>query len=106
METTVALVVLPTQEIVAVEGLQKPSEPMHSGYTDEECEILSSYNREWGKYHKKLKAAAAIKCDQTIAKRILDEQYPDRKISPYVNMHYDVKGISMDELFKKADPIG
>jgi hypothetical protein len=96
---TVALLVHPNGEIFAVDNLVKPSEPMHSGYIDEEIELMNSYRRRVIAYREK--TTAAVRCDQTIAQEILAKQFPDRTISQLIVKHYDVKNILLIELLGK-----
>ena len=96
---TIALIIYPNQEIVAIEGLMEPKEPMHSGYVDEEREIMGNYYKQWRKYNQKLETA--IMCDQVIAEKVLAEQYPKRKILKHIRAHYNVVGITINELCGK-----
>lgn len=96
----IALIIFPeNQEIVALPWLLEPTEPMHSGYINEETAIMNHYHRQWKRYDEELKTA--IKCDQAIAAKILKEQYPDRKVFPYIKAHYNVTNVTLAELLGK-----
>ncbi len=92
----IALIVLPTQEILAMPNLSEPSEPMHSGYTDEERRIMNSYHAEWKKYREDVQCA--IPCNQEMALRLLDEQHPNRPTLKPIPLHFNVTGVTFIEL--------
>ncbi|MBP6904571.1 MAG: hypothetical protein KBB91_00755 [Candidatus Pacebacteria bacterium] len=99
-QSHIALIVSPSdQEIVAVPWLREPTEPTHSGFTNEETEIMNHYHRQWRKYDEELKLA--IKCDQSVAIKILKEQYPDRKVFPHIRVHYNITDVTLGELLGK-----
>jgi hypothetical protein len=96
---TVALLVHPNGEIFAVTGLVKPQEPMHSGFIDEEREIMNNYHKKLKDYKKAVESATW--CNQEIAKQVLLEQFPSRDMSSDKIEHYDVKNILLTELVTK-----
>ncbi|HEY0979898.1 MAG TPA: hypothetical protein VGE18_00610 [Candidatus Paceibacterota bacterium] len=93
---TVALLVHPNQEIFAVSGLYKPTPPPHSGFIDEENSLQTHYRRELREYNEKV--AAAVRCDQETALKVLWEQFPQRETGEDSITHYNVKNILLQEL--------
>ena len=69
---------------------------MHSGFIEEEREIMNYYHRQLREYGEKMQAG--IPCDQNIAKKILDQQHPNRPVNIYISTHYDVIGVTMEQL--------
>lgn len=93
----IALITMPNDhEIVAVPWLIKPSEPTHSGFIDEETRIMNHYYARLRDYEAEVKLG--IKCDLEAALKILNEQYPERKVLPYINAHYNVVNVNLGEL--------
>ena len=62
---TVALLVQPNGQILAVDGLVKPREPMASGYINEHNRNQSWYYEKLREYEKAVKKA--VLCNQKIA---------------------------------------
>lgn len=96
---TVALLVHPNGEIFAADNLLKPGEPIHSGYLNEEAESMDRYHQQIKAY--KEKVAAAVLCDQMIAREVLVKQFPDRNTSQLFIKHYNVKNVLLIELLGK-----
>ena len=93
---TVALLVQPNGQILAVDGLVKPREPMASGYINEHNRNQSWYYEKLREYEKAVKKA--VLCNQKIALQVLAEQHPNADLHPKFAEHYDVKNILFREL--------
>ena len=96
---TVGLIVYPDRRIFTVGEMSEPSEPMHSGYTHEEEEIMQSYRRKIAAYREAVENAQ--ECQQDVAEEILNTQHPgwENKIIDKNNpAHFDVKNILVREL--------
>lgn len=99
-ESHIALIVSPNDSrVVGIPWLVEPSNPRHSGFTDEEQRIMEHYHNQWREYHEVKKIA--VPCDMPNALRILGEQHPDRKVLPHISSHYNVVGITLSELLGK-----